>query len=69
MSDQYMGFTLPIEEIEVLKTLEQRIGSSWSSDNFKVEDNHVTRIDAVRGTLTSLPEIIGNCKKLHTLLF
>ena len=69
MSKEYMGFTLPTEEIDVLKDLEQKVGSSWNSDNFRVEDNHVTRIQVTRGTLTNLPENIGNCKKLNALLF
>ena len=68
MIDQYMDFTLPSEEIEVLRDLEQSIGSNWSSDNFRVEDNHVVRIEVTRGNLNSLPENIGNCKKLKQLL-
>ena len=69
MSDQYMGYTLPTEEIEVLKVLEQKMGSSWSNDCFKVVDNHITRIIVTRNTLTSLPENIGNCKNLIHLTF
>jgi len=30
MSKEYMGFILPTEEIDVLKDLEQKVGSSWN---------------------------------------
>ena len=69
MSEEYMEFTLPAEEVKILKELEHLMGSSWSSSNFRVENNHVIRIEMTRANLSNLPENIGDCRELKQLIF
>ena len=69
MSQEYMGHNLLIAEIDVLKELENLMGSNWNKNCFSVdEQNHVFRIVVARVNLNKLPENIGNCKELKALM-